>query len=112
VFALQAGDFAGDVLGFGFGVASFVKTRRGARAARGNELFADALLIVSDDGSGGIENLLARTVILLEADQARAGKIFGEAEEIGDVGAAPGINGLVFVADDAEIAVGADEKLK
>ena len=43
------------------------------------------------------------TVILFEADNFGFGKIFFEFENVANVGAAPGINRLVFIADRADV---------
>ena len=107
---LQTRDLGGDVVGLGLGVARLEEDQVRAFAARGFELFADALLVVGDDGAGGVQNFLVRAVVLLDAQDARAGKILGEAQDVADVGAAPAVDGLVLVADDAEIRPGAGQQ--
>ena len=47
---------------------------------------------------------------MLDAQDARAGKILGEAQDVADVGAAPAVDGLILVADDAEIGLGAGQQ--
>ena len=54
---------------------------------------------------GGAEDVRRRAVILLEPDDLRAGEILLEAQDVADLGAAPGIDRLVVVADAAEILV-------
>ena len=51
------------------------------------------------------ENHLRRAVVLFEANGLRVGKILFELEDVADVRAAPGVDGLVFIADDADVAV-------
>ena len=52
---------------------------------------------------GGGEDVRGRAVILLEPDDLRARKILLEAQDVGDLGAAPGIDRLVVVADAADV---------
>ena len=53
---------------------------------------------------GGGEDVRGRAVILFEPDDRRAGEILLEAQDVGDLGAAPRIDRLVVVADAAEVA--------
>ena len=53
-----------------------------------------------------------RAVILLEPDDLRAGEVLLEAQDVGDLGAAPGIDRLVVVADAAEVAARLGEQLQ
>ncbi len=50
-----------------------------------------------------MQDVLRRSVILLQADDFGFGKILFEFEDVADVGAPPGIDRLVFVADGAHI---------
>src|SRR5947207_15845296 len=68
--------------------------------------------IVSDEAVGGGEDVRCRAVILLEADGFCAREILFEAQDVGDLGAAPRIDRLVVVADAAEIAAGFGEELQ
>ena len=61
---------------------------------------------------GGGEDVRGRAVILLEPDDLRAGKVLLEAQDVGDLGAAPGIDRLVVVADAAEVAARLGEQLQ
>ena len=53
-----------------------------------------------------------RAIVSLEPDHLRAGKILLEAQDVFDVGAAPGVDRLIVVADAAQIAVGLGEEPK
>ena len=75
----------------------------------GAKSLAEAVGIVFDDGARGIENALCRAVISFEADDFRAGKVARKAQKDGNVRAAPAVDGLVFVADNADVLVRADE---
>src|SRR5216684_11913 len=103
VFVENAFKFAGDEFGLGVGVAAFKVSQVAARAVFGAEGLAEALGIIGYDGSSGIENLLRGTVVAFEFDDAGGGEVARKAHEDGNVGAAPTINGLIFVADDADI---------
>jgi len=75
----------------------------------GAKSLAEAVGIVFDDGARGIEDALRRAVISFEADDSRAGKIARKAQKDGNVRAAPAVDGLVFVADNADVLVRAEE---
>ena len=53
-----------------------------------------------------------RAVILFEPDDLRAGKVLLEAQDVGDLGAAPRIDRLVVVADAAQVAARLGEQLQ
>ena len=46
-----------------------------------------------------------RAVVLLQHDDLEVGKVVLEVEDVPDVGRPPGIDRLVLVADDAQVAV-------
>src|SRR6266849_1840769 len=106
----NAFELAGDEFGFGMGVAAFEVFQVAARAVFGAEGFAEALGIIGYDGSSGIENLLRGAVVAFEFDDAGGREVARKAHEDGDVGAAPTINGLVFVADDADVLLWTGEE--
>ena len=58
-----------------------------------------------------VENLGRRAVVLLEPHDFAARKVLLEVEDVPDVGAAPAVDRLVVVADDADVAVLAAEQL-
>src|SRR6266849_1118608 len=106
----NAFELAGDEFGFGMGVAAFEVFQVAARAVFGAEGFAEALGIIGYDGSSGIENLLRGAVVAFEFDDAGGREVARKAHEDGDVGAAPTINGLIFVADDADVLLWTGEE--
>ena len=66
---------------------------------------------MGDDRVGGVEDRLGRAVVLLEADDLGVGVVALELEDVADVGAAPGVDRLVVVADHGEVAVLAGEQV-
>ena len=60
--------------------------------------------VVGDEAVGGGEDVRGRAVVLFEPDDLRAGEILLEAQDVGDLGAAPGVDRLVVVADAAQVA--------
>ena len=73
---------------------------------------AEAAGIVGDEAGGGGEDVRGRAVVLLEPDDLGAGEVLFEAEDVGDLGAAPAIDRLVVVADAAEVAARLGEQLQ
>ena len=97
-------DFAGDEVGFvGFGVA-LVDDGADAFVVLGPKLFVDAFGGAIDDGIGDTEDGFGGAVVLFEADGGGLGEVAFEVEDVADVGGAPGVDGLVGVADDGEVA--------
>ncbi len=66
---------------------------------------AETALILGDERRSGGEDVRRRAVVLLEADDLRPGEIALEAQDVADLGAAPGVDRLIVVADAAEIAM-------
>ena len=58
-----------------------------------------------DDGVGRVEDGLGGAVILLELDDFDLGEMLFHVEQVGDFRAAPAVNALVIVADDAQVAM-------
>src|SRR5579863_4154733 len=83
-----------------------------ARPARalGPERLALARRVATDDGAGRVENRLGRAVVLLEADDARAGIVLLESQDVLDGRATPAVDRLVLVADHAEVLVRARQQ--
>ena len=69
------------------------------------ELFLLALRVISDHRIGCVENALCGAVVLLKAHHERVGVILLKVQDILNIGAAEAVNGLVVVADHAEIPV-------
>ena len=60
---------------------------------------------MADHGVGRIQNVLGRTVILLQPDHSRTLILLFEAEDILNIGAAKAVDTLVVIAHHADIAV-------
>ncbi len=74
-----------------------------AVALVGPQSLAEAAGVVGDEPVGGGEDVRGRAVVLFEANNLCAGKIFLEAQDVGDLGPAPGVDRLVVVADAAQV---------
>ena len=61
---------------------------------------------MGDQSRGNGQNVPRRSIITLESNDLGAGKVLLEAQDVFDIGAAPGVDRLVVVADAAQIAVG------
>jgi hypothetical protein len=83
-----------------------------ALAGVGPQRLAEPAGVVGDEAGGGGEDVRGRAVILLEPDDLRAGEVLLEAEDVGDLGAAPRIDRLVVVADAAQVAARLGEQLQ
>jgi hypothetical protein len=88
--------------------------RRDARAGIGGG--PDRLLLARavplDDRLGRREDVARRAVVLLEADDFRRAEVALEVEDVADVRAAPGVDRLVGVAADGQVAVEGREVLR
>ena len=78
---------------------------RVALPAVGPQVLGLAPRVVGDDGVGGVEDGLGGAVVLVEHDHLGVGIVLLELQDVADVGAAPGVDALVGVADHAEVAV-------
>ena len=83
-----------------------------AIAGVGPQRLAEAAGVMRDETVGSGEDVRRRAVVLLKPDDLGAGEILLEAKDVGDLGAAPGIDRLVVVADDAEVAARLGEELQ
>ena len=61
--------------------------------------------VVFDDGVGGVENGGGAAVILLQLHDLDLGKMLFQFEQVGNFRAAPAVDALVVIADDAKIPV-------
>ena len=75
-----------------------IDANRLALARVGPEIFAEAILVVLDDGVGGIENIALRTIILLKFDDITDGEFALEFAHVGRFGTAKTVDRLVIVA--------------
>ena len=99
----------GDVVGFGGFVQQTFNYDWFPVASFGEEGLVGASFVLVDDALGGLEDIAGAAVILLKLDDFGAGKVAFKVEDIGEVGAAPGVDGLPVVTDDADVAVAVHE---
>ena len=86
-------------------VAKSVQQDFCARALAGPQIFSAPLDVVLDDGVRGVENGRRAAVILFELDDFDFGEMLFQIQQVGDFRAAPAVDALVVVADDAKIPV-------
>ena len=96
---------ARDEVGFLELVAAAEVDDAGAALAVGPEVLVLAVAVLADDGRRGVEDDLRRSVVALELDGRRFGEVLLEVEDVAQVGAAPLVDRLIGIADDAEVAV-------
>ena len=71
--------------------------------APGMQRLAEPALVMGDQPGGGAEDRGGGAVIRLQPDDFGAGEVVLEAEDVLDLGAAPGIDALIVVADAADV---------
>ena len=64
-----------------------------------------ALRVVTHHGVGGAQDMARGAVVLLQLNGLAVFKVLLKVQDVGDVGAAPAVNGLVVVAHDHEVLV-------
>jgi uncharacterized membrane protein YphA (DoxX/SURF4 family) len=74
-----------------------------AVASNGAQAFFLAVYVVANDAPCRFEYRDSGPVVLLELHYLRLVEIALEFENVADIGAAPGVDGLVVIADDAEV---------
>ena len=84
---------------FRFRVKRLEVTHAIALWIRSPKVLALALDVVLHHGAGNVENCLRRTIVLFEPDRLRVGKVVLKVEDVGDVGAAPFVDRLIFIAN-------------
>ena len=72
----------------------------------GEQRLPQATAIVGDQSRRNSKDVPRRSIISLESNDLGAGKVLLEAQDVFDIGAAPGVDRLVVIADTAQIAVG------
>src|SRR6202021_377122 len=72
----------------------------------GEQRLPQPAAIVGDQSRSNGQNVPRRSIISLESNDLGAGKVLLEAQDVFDIGAAPGVDRLVVIADTAQIAVG------
>ena len=71
----------------------------------GTQGFPQSALVFSDEARGGAQDLRRRAVVAFEPDDLGAGKVFLEAQDVIDLGAAPAIDRLIVVTHHADVLV-------
>ena len=71
----------------------------------GPQLLVLAVLVARHDRVRGVEDELRRAVVLLQLDHGRIGIVALEVEDVAQVRAAPGVDALVVVTDDGQVAM-------
>jgi len=99
------------VLGLVALVEAFAQRDGRPFGAIGLQVFRVAHRVLRDDGVGRAQDGGRRAVVLLEGNQARAGKVVGELVDVPNAGAAPLVDRLVGIAHGAHVAVRRGEQL-
>ena len=66
---------------------------------------------MTDNPTGGLDDRLCRTIILLQADDPGTGEIIVKIEDITDLGAPPAVDRLVVVTDHTKVFLRPDQQL-
>src|SRR5206468_2979833 len=103
--ALQRLDLVADPARLLVGVPDAAQPHLVALVRLGPQRLAEPPLVMRDQRPGGGEDAGRRAIVLLQPDDLGAGEILLEAQDVADLGAAPGVDRLVVVADAAEVAV-------
>ena len=69
------------------------------------QVLLHALGVGGDEAASGVEYRLRGAVVLLQRDELRLRVVVLKAQDVADVGVAPGVDGLVRVAYDADVQV-------
>ncbi len=83
-----------------------------AIACGGEQTLVLTLRVMAHHGICRRKDMAGRAVILLELNHLGIGKILLEVEDVGDIGAAPGINRLVVVAHNHQVLVLGSEQVR
>lgn len=105
-------DFIGDEIGLLFIPGHGDDADVVAISAGGAEDFFSAALVVLDEGVCGVKDGLGGSVVFLEAYDFWVGEEALEFEDVSDLRAAPAVDGLIVIADDADVVGRADELLE
>ena len=76
-----------------------------AALAFGPEMLVLAVAVLADHGGRGVQDDLRRAVVAFELDDRRFAEVRFEVDDVPQVGAAPLVNRLIRIADDAEVAM-------
>ena len=108
---LERADLRKDPFGLGLAVFGIVAQHRAAAGQRRDEILFHARGVLVDQRVCRREDLGRGAVVLHHEDRLRAGVFLVEIEQIPHVRPAPGIDGLVRVADDEKVFVIAAQRL-
>ena len=97
-------DVAGNPFGFGIFVTQGRKAQRFAVAVVGPQALVEHVGVVGDNGVGRFQDASGGAVVLFQLDHFQGRPVFLELLQVFRAGTAPGINGLVVVADHGELA--------
>ncbi len=92
---------------FVLSVRRFVVAELRAALPVGPKVLAFALDVARHHRRRGLQYVLRRAVVLLQANDAGLGKILLELEDVANVGAAPGVDALVLIANGADVVLAA-----
>src|SRR5690606_23846260 len=102
--ALQRLDLVGDDARLLLAVPEAAQRDLLAAVAGRPQRFAEPAAIARDQARRRAQDVAGRAVVLLEPNNARAGEVLLELEDVADLGAAPAVDRLVVVADAAYVA--------
>ena len=109
-------DLGGNPLGFAVGVGEV----EGEDVAIGGvgglgvcafHALGESVAVALDDGEGGVNNGRAAAEVFVEANLFDVGVMVGEFDDVADVAAAPLVDGLVVIADNADVVAKLVEEL-
>ena len=101
--ALQLLDLLADGAGFFLRIPAAGDLHLFAGHVLGAQRFSQAAFVVGDQMRRGRQNMPGASVVALQPDDFRAGKIMIEAQNVIDLRAAPAIDRLVVIADAADV---------
>ena len=102
--AAQFADEVADLSGFVLFVEGLDDFRRLAVVALGPKHLFRAVGNLGNYGVGRSQDVSGRPVVAFQVDDPGGGELALEIKDVADVGPAPGVNALVVVANDADIA--------
>ena len=105
IFGYHALDSVGDIERLVLSIESGIDANRRAGAGVGPKRFAFALHIIRHHCAGGFQNSLGGAIVLLQPDNADPRIIVFEIQNVADVRPTPAINGLIFIANHADVLV-------
>ena len=108
-FADVAGNPVGREESFVLTVGSFVVADLGAALVRGPKIFSFAPNVVCHHRRRRLEDVLRGAVVLFQANDFGLRKIFFELEDVANVGSAPRVDRLIFIANGADVVACARE---